>query len=198
MGISDKSYDMLESLFQHNAIKTVVELGSQQFYHYHPGMNVGDYMDKYYTSKGVSHYECIDINGCNNALVLNLREQIDLHRQYDLVTDFGTSEHITSTFNSNDLYNCWTTKYNLSNRFILSCNPSTGNWPGHGIYYYTPEFYDELSKLTNMTIRKLQYQYPMRNYDTGREVVCILEKTKDSKWVTLSEFNSAFAFIKAS
>ena len=146
----------------------------------------------------MSHYENIDINGDNNALVLDLTQPITMTRKYDLVTDLGTCEHISTTLDSEKLYNCWTSKYNASNRFIISSNPSTGHWPKHGGYFFTTEFYVKLAELTGMKIIKLQYHYSMGNYESGREAACILEKTKDSKWVTLSEFNSAFAFIKAS
>jgi hypothetical protein len=196
MGINDKNFQTLQWLFATcgRDIKTVLELGSQNFYQNYESIRYGVYADKYYKYKGVQSYTCIDTNGENNALVLNLAEQIHDVGKYDLVTDFGTCEHI-APYTIEALYNCWTTKYNAAKTFIISSNPASGHWPKHGYYYFTKEFYTVLAHLTGMKILKLEDQYTMGNYIDGMEVSCTFD-VRGSSWITLDEFRLAFVHVK--
>ena len=196
MGLHDKSFAVLEWYFAtYPHITHVLELGSQNFYHNYGPVKYGMYADKYYAVKGVEHYECIDMNGENNAKVWDLSKPIAPFGLYDLVTDLGTQEHISSEMNMEALYNCWATKYFAASRHILSANPKTGNWPKHGAYFFTTKFYEELAYLTRMRIVKLEEQFAMGNDVDGWEVMCLLEKTPASRWIGLDEFATAFAWI---
>lgn len=195
MGIGDKNLELLEFVFDNYDIKTVIELGAQNFYNNYKNIKYGEFADKYYNLKGVTHYENIDICGDNNSLVFDLTKPVLLHRTYDMVTDFGTCEHISTTCDIEKLYICWTTKYNASKLLIVSSNPSTGHWPKHGGYFFTTDFYKKLSELTNTKIVKLDYHFSMGNYVDGREVGCILEKTPNSKWISIDDFSLAFKHV---
>lgn len=196
MGINDKNFQTLQDLFTQYGrdIQTVLELGAQNFYQNYDEIKYGSYADKYYAYKGVHKYTCIDTNGENNALQINLAEPCPVHLgKFDLVTDFGTCEHI-APYNIEALYNCWTTKYNASAKFLVSSNPATGHWPKHGYYYFTKEFYTVLAQLTGMKILKLVDQYTMGNYIDGMEVSCVFD-VRESSWITLNEFRLAFAHV---
>ena len=196
MGLHDKSFAVLEWLFATYPHTThVLELGSQNFYHNYGAVKYGMYADQYYKVKGVEHYDCIDMNGENNAKVWDLSKPIPPFALYNLVTDLGTQEHISSEMNMEALYNCWATKYFASGHLILSANPKTGNWPKHGAYFFTTKFYEELAYLTRMRIVRLEEQFAMGNDVDGWEVMCLLEKTPASRWIGLDEFASAFAWI---
>ena len=92
MGINDSSFQTLEWLFRVYPIKTLFELGSQNFYQNYTGVEYGCYADKYYKAKGVDCYVCVDINGENNAKVWDLSKPQEIIGTFDLVTDFGTCE----------------------------------------------------------------------------------------------------------
>jgi hypothetical protein len=196
MGLNDTSVEVLEWIFAtYPHIKSVLELGAQNFYHTYPSVKYGDYADKYYKAKGVEHYECIDLNGENNAKVWDLSKPIAPFGLYDLVTDLGTQEHISVEMSMEALYNCWATKYFAASRLIVSANPKTGNWPKHGAYFFTTKFYEELAYLTRMRIVKLNEKPAMGNTTDGWEVMCVLEKTPASRWIGLDEFAKAFEWV---
>lgn len=198
MGLNDKSFEVLEWLFAtYPVLKSVLELGSQNFYHNYGEARYGMYADKYYKVKGIKQYECIDLNGENNAKVWDLSKPIAPFCLYDLVTDFGTQEHIDTELNMESLYNCWTTKYHASSRFILSSNPKTGHWPKHGAYFFTAKFYEDLAGLTGMRIVRLEEQFAMGNTTDGCEIMCLLEKTPSSRWIEPDEFAKAFASVRS-
>lgn len=196
MGLNDSSFKSLEWVFAtFSGIKSVLELGSQNFYHNYGNVKYGVYADKYYKVKGVETYECIDLNGENDAKVWDLSKPIAPFGTFVLVTDFGTQEHITVEMSMEALYNCWATKYFASSRLILSANPKTGHWPKHGAYFFTFKFYETLASLTQMRVVRLEEQVAMGNFVDGVEVMCLLEKTPASRWISLDEFATAYAFV---
>lgn len=197
MGINDKCYQFLEWYFHTFPMtRSVLELGAQNFYQNHDPVKYGCYADMYYKIKGVTRYECIDLNGENYAKRLDLSQPVELSETFDVVTDFGTQQHISATFDVESLYNCWTTKYNTSSRHILSVNPKTGNWPNNGTYFFTKSFYEVLARMTGLRIIRLEEHFAMGNSKDGWEVACLLEKTPKSHWITLDEFQEAFTHLK--
>jgi hypothetical protein len=216
MGINDMNFKTLEWVFKHYPIQSVLELGAQTFYHTYKTAKYGEYADRYYKLKGVEEYNCIDLNGENGSLKLDLSVPHSVPMA-DLITDFGTSEHIAgydfedefkTGFDGNNtwkgqevhcagleaFYNCWTTKYLASKMLIISSNPATGHWPGHGHFYYTKQFYEELCLQTGMRAVVLEEHFAMGNVVDGKEVCCVLD-VRGSKWISLEEFTKAFAFV---
>jgi hypothetical protein len=90
MGINDKNLEMLEGVFKRYPITTVLELGAQNFYQNYGPVRYGTYASNYYRLKGVQDYQCIDLNGENGAIALDLSVPHTLPK-FDMVTDFGTS-----------------------------------------------------------------------------------------------------------
>ncbi len=75
---------------------TVVELGDQ-FHHTgyrrRPGWSKRPAVE-FYRELGCSHYESIDANN-GGTIYADLNKPLDPHPgEFDLVTDFGTSEHV--------------------------------------------------------------------------------------------------------
>lgn len=213
MGITAYDVDLIErTLKQKPLIKSVMELGSQNLYV--NGEKNPPFASEWYKGKGLK-YSCIDLGGDNLAYKLDLssplpndflnfkHEDFISSRVADLVTDFGTSEHVVQMDNYTSVafhegyinsiypdgvkdielgfYNCWLNKHNLLSigGAMINVNPKTGHWPGHGYSYYTQEFYKELCKITGYKILLLEEHAAMGNVTDGVNVVCILEKTSD-------------------
>jgi hypothetical protein len=193
MGINDMNLKTLEWVFSNYSVKSVLELGAQNFYQNYSSIKYGCYADQYYKYKGVSVYDCIDINGENNARNIDLSKPYPYFGSFDLVTDFGTCEHI-APYNVEALYNCWKLKYDASDHLIVSSNPATGHWEKHGYFYFTLDFYRVLAELTGMKILKLEEQYAMCNYTSGKEICCVFDKS-NSNWVSVDEFKKAFEYV---
>lgn len=192
-------------------IKSVMELGSQNLYL--SGESTPPFANKLYKIYGIDDYHCIDLGGDNNALQLDLAFPIDHEETYDLVTDFGTSEHvvqmdgysytrfhgnyITSIYPDkvrpgqeiNGLYWCWLNKHDLLKigGIMINVNPKFGNWPGHGYHYYSREFYHQLVTVAGYKIHMLGEHAAMGNTEDGWNVYSVLEKTSDA-FPNLKEF----------
>lgn len=216
MGINDMNLKTLEWIMDRYCIMSVLELGAQNFYQHYKSVPYGSYASNYYKLRGVEYYKCIDLNNENNALNLDLSIVHNVGK-FDMVTDFGTSEHIAGYTNEDEnkivfdgnntwkhsdnhtagleaFYNCWTTKYNNSKMLILSSNPATNHWKGHGNFYYTKQFYERLCELTGMRPIILEEHFAMGNYIDGKEICCCLD-IRGSTWISLDQFKSAFQFI---
>lgn len=129
------------------------ELGNQTYYNAYTFTRVSRQnimpAKKMYVAKGVNHTS-IDINGRSGAIKLNLDYPVPvcLINKFDVVTDYGTIEHIANQYSafSNVHYMC------KKNGIMLHVVPAIGNWKGHCSYYYSEQFFISLAKLCKYTL----------------------------------------------
>lgn len=104
---------------------------------------------KYYRELGVRAHVSLDLNRKNGARRVNLNNPVpeDLIEQFDLVTDYGTLEHI------NNQYRVFRNMHDMckTGGMMLHSLPPPEHWPGHGRYYYPEGFFLKLAKLCSYT-----------------------------------------------
>jgi len=173
MGITGFSLDLVKAVLNDFKVETVIELGAQNMYDQDYSGNY-PYADTYYRSRGIA-YECIDLSGENGAQAIDLSKPCAVSKKYDMVTDFGTSEHV------HDIKECWKTKHKLLKvgGVMISENPKVGNWPDHGYWYYTEEFYQKFAAAAGYKILKIGEHPAMWNTTDGYNVYCIMQKVED-------------------
>lgn len=187
MGVTDFSLQLLTKYIDQAPFKSVVELGAQNIFSWmYPSQ---PYAKQWYEEQGFS-YECIDLNGENGAYKLDLSQPFRSDVRA-IVTDFGTSEHVgPGKHNPKAFYNCWLNKHDLcaEGGLIISENPKTGNWPGHGFNYYTQSFYLSLAEANGYEILELGEHPAMWNTTDGWNVYCVLRKTTNQPFMKFTEF----------
>jgi hypothetical protein len=221
MGITASDISLIERAIALKTIVNVMELGSQNLYLESSDRERPPFANEFYEGRAM-HYMCIDMAGDNSALRLNLAKPIPgTHILFDLVTDFGTAEHVVDTpehapaaFHDGHInsvypttkpteeqiaigfYNCWKNKNDLTKPggLILSVNPKTGNWPDHGYTYLDLSFYTSLAALGYYKIHHLAEHPAMGNVDSGWNIECILEKMTDEPFLSFEDFNSIKTF----
>jgi hypothetical protein len=188
MGVTGYDIMMLEGLMKTSKPSSVVELGAQNNYSFIPAYEHRNvkfpYMRSWYDSLGID-YDSVDWTGENGSRIIDLSKgdtEDDLFVQRDWVTDFGTSEHICGKdgkFSWEAIFNCWFFKFNICRvgGLIISENPMTGNWPGHGASYYTHNFYVHLARIADLKILSLGNVAALGNEIDGWNVLCVMEKT---------------------
>ncbi len=90
----------------------------------------------------------IDQNG-PNALKLDLNSRIELNKQYDIVINFGTAEHIFNVYQFFENIHRWT----KVGGYMIHSLPFSG-WYDHGFYNFNPTFIWDLARsntYTNLT-----------------------------------------------
>lgn len=204
MGVTNYEIAILNSIIEkgEHEIKTVIELGAQNNY---TTQETGKppFMSEWYSKKGIS-YDCIDLAGDNNARKLDLSEVFDMGKTFDLVTDFGTSEHcvqmneyVSVPFHGGFInsiypvgipkdinlgyYNAWYNKHKMARvgGLVFSVNPMTNHWHGHGYTYLGEDFYKELVKISGYEILIDEVNCAMGNCYDGKNVCALLLKTSD-------------------
>lgn len=199
MGYTDFTVLILERVIKEYQPKNIMDLGSQQLYN--QPLLPAPYANTWYSPQGIQ-YECIDLNGENNAHRIDLSKKCSFYladeagiceRKYDLVVDAGTSEHVGTdgAFDWEAIYNCWKIKHDLLRvgGVCISENPKTESWPSHGFQWYSESFYKELAALTDYEILELGEHPAMGNTDTGWNIYCVLRKHSE-KFPTLDQFKT--------
>ena len=185
MGYTHKTIELIDLII--DKVQTVVDLGAQNDYR-HPTLPAPYVKDTYYANK---NYVAFDISGENGSKPYDLSQLHDFGVQYDLLVDAGTSEHVgdNGKFGWKAIYNCWKNKHNLVKvgGFIVSENPKTGNWPGHGFNYYTTDFYKKLAGFGDYSLIDLGEHPAMGNTTDGWNVFCVMQKTKE-EFITFEKF----------
>src|SRR5262249_26870598 len=97
---------------------------------------------QYYERAGVELYIAFDLSGRNGSFKVDLCKDHSFIAQFDIVTNYGTIEHI------NKQYNAFKNMHDLCERggLMLHALPVVGQWPGHGRYYYRLPFVYELAR----------------------------------------------------
>lgn len=218
MGITVFSKSLIQKAIQIKPdIQSVIELGSQN--DYTVASDKPPFANGLYSSLGINDYFCIDLAGDNDAWKLDLSKKIP-DANFDLVTDFGSSEHIVQMkeyqsipFHEGHInsiypigepenielgyYNGWLNKFSIckAGGIIISENPMTGHWPEHGYSYLGADFYKELCKIADLELVEDGLEAAMGNTTSGINVWSILKKT-GSNFPTFEEFQTLPIFKK--
>jgi hypothetical protein len=146
MGILSEPARMVERLKLPNGF-SVCDLGDQWVTHVTPHRLA----EEWYREIGCGRYVSLDANGKGNLAVdLNRKWQHDIGR-FDLVTDFGTGEHI---FNQAEV---WRTMHTLtkSGGHIVFDRPSEG-YPGHCFYLTQETLFRDLADANGYDLKRLE------------------------------------------
>ena len=104
-------YDVLLKKKQFKDCRSVIEMGSQDIYE--PDQKLAKQLIKkicnvhhdgvlkaksFYEAIGFEEYACVDADGNNDSLLFDLnliiKDEYNFNKKFDLVTNFGTSEHL--------------------------------------------------------------------------------------------------------
>lgn len=182
MGITGFSLTLLNKHGLDKSGLKVLELGCQNLYNQE---NYNEISNEYFTAKG-QNIHSIDLEGCQGSEIVDLDKPIakKFIDKYDVVTNFGTSEHC------GDLYQTFKNIFDSCKEggTIVCENPKTGHWPGHGNHYLTTLFYKELESDSDIKIIDIGEHPAMGNSKTGMNIYCVFKKT-GNKFPGEKEFN---------
>lgn len=133
MAVTKRLYRVSEKYFQDSSIK-IAELGAQFVMEEEWGSYGPPYFRNVFSHLDITSFDFYPENG---ATVLDLSEKIDekYFSKFDMVTNYGTTEHVQSQ------YICWENIFNMLKEGGISLNaiPKKGHWEGHCKYYFDEE-----------------------------------------------------------
>lgn len=131
--------------------------------------------DEYYRWKHQYDITSVDIHGNNRVLKKDLSKPVDIGFQADLVTDFGTIEHVKDLYNA--LLNCH--NFCKVGGIMIHSNPKEGTYEGHGHHFFTVSFWQQLAKVAGYEVISIYEQHPYSDANADVEVVAVLKKVKE-------------------
>jgi len=156
------------------------ELGDQIYYN-------GVVAKTIYQSVGVNHTS-IDINGKHGALALDLSKPLSdkYFNKFDIITNYGTIEHVENQ------YECFKNVHNMLKIGGIAIHgvPFINNWPAHGRYYYSLDFFEMLARnnkydIIDLCVLNEEFYAHPRNL-----VAAVLKKINADEFNSREEFNS--------
>lgn len=219
MGVTNFEIKLLNGIIDTYRPKIVLDFGSQN--DYSTNELKPPFMSGWWLKRNID-YTSIDLAGDNNSLKLNWSYPLEIFRKFNLVIDAGSSEHsvqskgytitpfhegyINSVYPNVKVtdeeielgyYNCWLNKHNLLKQdgIMLSVNPLTDNWEGHGYSYINEDFYKRIAEFSDYEILQLGTHAAMGNTKDGWNVYCVMQK-KSEVFPSFYEFNKFPIFKK--
>jgi len=140
---------------------------------------------KYFESIGVKHTS-FDIAGKYGSIPVDLSKPVksEWHGQFDMVTNFGTIEHVNSS-----QYWAFRNMHELCMRggVMVHTLPLAGTYKGHCKYYYTTTYINNLARMNNY--RVILNEVRIRNESKNQSLICsILMKSFDNEFINEGEF----------
>ncbi|WP_373036550.1 hypothetical protein [Sulfurimonas sp.] len=136
-----------------------------------------------YESICIKKYDCIDIDGTHNSLKFdlnyNLQDKYNFTKKYDIVTNFGTTEHI---FNQ---YSCFENIHNLCNEegLMIISLPIEG-YSNHCFFNYHPTFFEHLANNNNYEILYMDYNITAYHKDNdSKNITVIFKKSNNENFI---------------
>lgn len=174
MGLGYQALNFTLSLWKDGSFKdfkSIIELGSQDIHGEeheidlavgsltnNPGLKSRDHSlgknvyhpKTFYSALGLTEYQCIDADGRNGALVLDLNTDIKAGgyaRTFDVVTNHGTTEHC---FNQ---HSAFLNIHNLCAKggIMIHGLPFQG-YLNHGFFNYQPDFFLDLARANDYEV----------------------------------------------
>lgn len=169
------TFKLVES-YINNPELSICELGDQKTWYDWPG---GAAQSDVYFKNIFNHLNItnIDLNGNNGSLTLNLAKPLPstYHNMFDVVTNFGTSEHVSNQ------YSVWKNIFLLlkPNGLIISEIPYIHNWPNHCKFYVTDTTFETMNEDFSIVLKTFT------NWDNdGKLHLSVLKKIHDGGFKT--------------
>ena len=135
---------------------------------------------KMYFEEKNYEYVSLDFNGRHGALKRDITSDLSDLGYFDIVTNFGSSEHVEPLHNQ---YLCFRSLHNLCKcgGIIINQVPPIGKWLGHSPAHYDLSFFEILAKYN-------EYNLKILHIDESDLISCIFQKNIEKGFMLLEEF----------
>lgn len=195
-------YPQITSLLE-NAIKdevaeqfdglTMIELGEQNM--------TGDIdillAKDYFTERGFIHTS-FDINSKGSAIELDLSKPVESYEQADILTNFGTTEHICQ--GENPQFHAFKNVHNLTRKggLMFHLVPRVGSWKNHCDFWYELGFFESLFEMNGYRAVLLEYaSKTIPFYQTPKDMcIAVAVKCHDHEFLSEEVFRPLLERLK--
>lgn len=183
MGIIQQSFDLFNKWITDKV--TICELGDQQVFY------VSGVKDEAYAKDTIFkewNHTSLDKNGKGGSVVVDLNKDVTpkVNARFDVVTNFGTLEHI------DNLYIGFANVHKLCNTGgkIFHVFPSMGHWLGHGNWRLDFTFFTKLASLQNYRILDLYEEKTSYGGSDSNQIYVVYHKLQETEFIDEEIFYS--------
>lgn len=145
-----------------------------------------------YISLGVDHIS-IDINGKDGSFPVDLDLPLPfiLLDQFDVVTNYGTIEHV------NNQYQVFKNTHDMCRKggIMIHILPLVGTYPGHCQYYYSEEFMIGLARVCGYTLINCGIINESTIKIPKKLIAVTYLKTKGKSFISENKFSGLFGIV---
>jgi len=189
MGVTTQSLNFIQKWIKPE-YKSICEFGDQQFMSCFPYDELS-YTKIYWKNKGWE-YLSIDLNGHGNSLMIDLNKDVIIGKEFDVVSDFGTSEHIA------DFYMAFKNADKLCNigGRMIHILPADNHWPNHGSWRARRPFFLKLGKAQKYIIYDVHEDPTQIGGKDSDQIYIVYEKMIKNQFLSREEFDTFGAILK--
>ena len=152
-------------------------MGNQHILH-------GGVAKDYFVSLNMIHVS-LDMNGLHGSIQRDISKPVndpELTGQFDIVTNFGTSEHVLDQYQGFKNMHDFTKIGGLQVHAV----PLLGSWKNHCSYHYGENFFDRLTQLSDYKMN--EKEIVRWNKRGGRELLCSIITKSSEMFVSELDF----------
>jgi hypothetical protein len=183
MGVSKLAFDKFKEFKgkYFNSHMKLLELGDQDVI-FEPYFNL---KMRELEGKNFKKWASYDLHSRSGVTIKDLSIVAEDTNKWDIITNFGTSEHVEPEIGQ---YNCWKNMHNWLNLdgYIIHEIPEVGSWPNHCRYYTDKNFFENFQKIGYEIVENSTIYYQQN----GNLSFAILKKKIEYPFFDIDLFNS--------
>jgi hypothetical protein len=172
---------------------TMIELGEQNM----TGDTKISLAKNYFSEKGFLHTS-FDIKSTGSAVEVDLSKPVNSYEQADIVTNFGTTEHIFQ--GDNPQYHAYRNVHNFTKKggVMFHFVPTLGSWPNHCDYWYKLSFFETLFNLLDYRAVVVEHASDSIPFYKPPKDMCIAVAVKqnDNAFLTEEAFSPLYKMLE--
>jgi hypothetical protein len=162
----------------------VVEFGAQQHWSNSKSFPKSTYFQLIFKDQYKEIHSFDMIKEHDKVVQFDLRDELVLPYQADIITDMGTNEHVEG---DRGQYQVWKNFHNACKKggLMIHWLPEKNSWPNHCFYWYEVHFFVRLANANKYKLLELE-RVPLP--PQGYNLWCALIKEEDNEFMSYEDF----------
>jgi hypothetical protein len=174
MAVTKRIFEVCKHHFE-DPNKKIAELGAQYVMEGDWGGYGPPFFKNIFDNLDITSFDYIIENNCK---FLDLTKNLPSEYKgiYDIVTNFGTTEHVQSQ------YICWKNVFDMvkPGGIVINAVPKKGAWPNHCKYYFDESTFESMYlDFDIIEMRDIIYE------DNGALIYCVMQKIHNDEFKTI-------------
>jgi hypothetical protein len=176
MAVTKRIFEVCKDYFN-DPSKKIAELGSQYVMEGDWGGYGPPFFKNIFSNLDITSFDFVIENDCK-FLDLTKELPIEYKEQYDIVTNFGTTEHVQVQ------HICWKNVFDMTKPggIVINTIPKKGSWVNHCKYYFDESSFESMS--SDFEIIEMK---DIIDNENGALIYCVQKRINDGEFKTTED-----------